>query len=109
MPDEIKPFVFEYEFGDGWIHAILLEKVLEPQKGAKYPACVAGARFCPPEDCGGPGGYENFLEALRDPKHPNHDRMKEWIGGDFDPEPFDVAWTDVRLRCVRREENNFDA
>jgi hypothetical protein len=55
-----------------------------------YPRVIAGKRACPPEDCGGPWGYENLLEALADPKHPDHDDLKEWVGGDFDPEHFEV-------------------
>jgi hypothetical protein len=84
----IKKFIFEYDFGDGWEHVVEFEGTIEPSKGAKYPRCTAGARCCPPEDCGGPPGYEDFLQAIRDPKHPEHESMREWIGGDFDPEKF---------------------
>ena len=77
-PEEIKRFVFEYDFGDGWEHSILLEKILEPQKGVKYPACLAGKHSCPPEDCGGARGYMDFLHAISDLKHPEHERMMEW-------------------------------
>ncbi len=85
----IKKFIFEYDFGDGWEHVVKFEKTVEPEKGVKYPRCIKGARRCPPEDCGGPHGYADFLEAIRDPKHPKHESMREWIGGDFDPEKFD--------------------
>lgn len=86
----IKTFIFEYDFGDGWEHAVVFEKAQEPQKGVKYPRCTAGGRNCPPEDCGGPPGYEDFLRVIGDPKHPEHDDMKKWAGGDFDPEAFDL-------------------
>ena len=46
---------------------------------------------CPPEDCGGIWGYADFVAAMADPKHPEHDHLKEWNGGDFDPEAFDLA------------------
>ena len=85
----IKQFIFEYDFGDGWDHLVKLEEVVDSEKGVKYPRCIKGARNCPPEDCGGPHGYADFLEAIRDPKHPEHESMLEWIGGDFDPEEFD--------------------
>ncbi len=107
-PDEIKRFVFEYDFGDGWEHAVLLEKVLEPQKGVKYPLCLAGERNCPPEDCGGPWGYKNFLEVIRDTKHPEHVEMLEWAGDDFDSEEFDVNITNLSLRHVAWEEKFFE-
>ena len=56
-----------------------------------YLACIGGARACPPEDCGGPHGYEHFLEAIRDPKHEEHEQFLRWVGGSFDPEAFDPA------------------
>ena len=81
---------YTYDFGDDWIHEIKLEKILPREKDIKYPICIAGKRSCPPEDCGGVWGYKNFLEALRDPKHPQHDELLDWVGGEFDPEHFDV-------------------
>ena len=86
----IKRFIFEYDFGDGWEHVVQFEGAVEPEPGAKYPRCVKGARHCPPEDCGGPWGYADFLKAIRDPKHPEHASMREWIGREFDPDEFDL-------------------
>jgi hypothetical protein len=83
--------IYEYDFGDGWEHEILLEKVLEPVSRVKYPRCIGGARACPPEDCGGTGGYIDFLAAISDPEHEEHEEYLEWIGGSFDPEEFDPA------------------
>jgi hypothetical protein len=85
-------FAYKYDFGDCWKHEILVEKT-EPISGEPpRPRCLAGARACPPEDCGGVGGYEAFLQARLDPsKH----RLENW--GDpqwvlaFDPERFDLA------------------
>jgi hypothetical protein len=93
--------VYEYDFGDGWEHTILLEKILQPEPAVRYPCCVAGARACPPEDCGGTGGYENFLAAIRDPKHEEHDEYLEWIGGEFDPEEFDLEDFNAAVRRIR--------
>ena len=90
--------VYEYDFGDSWQHEVKLEKTLEPEPKVKYPRCVEGARACPPEDCGGPWGYAELLEALADPKHPNHKDMKEWIGGKFDPEKFSAAQVNTVMR-----------
>jgi hypothetical protein len=83
-------FIYEYDFGDSWEHVILLEKILPLDKEVAYPICLAGKRACPPEDCGGIWGYYNLLEAIQDPKHPEHDEMLEWVEGNFDPEEFDL-------------------
>ena len=56
----------------------------------RFPICLAGRRACPPEDCGGPWGYENLLAAMRDPSHEDHADVVEWLPGDFDPEEFDT-------------------
>ena len=93
-------FTYEYDFGDSWEHEIVLEKTLEPEPKVKYPRCVEGARACPPEDVGGVSGYADFLEAMADPKHPDHREMKEWIGGKFDPEKFDVKAVNRELRTL---------
>jgi len=91
-------FIYEYDFGDDWLHEILVEKILPPEAGASYPACLAGKRSAPPEDCGGIWGYEEFLGAIGDPKHPEHEEMLEWVGGEFDPEAFDLAAVNRELR-----------
>ncbi len=109
LPVKGQRFVYEYDFGDGWKHSIVLEKLLEPEKDVKYPICLAGARSCPPEDCGGPHGYMNFLEAISDSKHPEHESMVEWSGGDFNPEAFDVNIANYLLKYfVRKTEKSFD-
>lgn len=94
----LKKIDYQYDMGDSWDHTIQIEKVLEPEPGTRYPRCVAGKRACPPEDCGGVWGYADFLEAISDPKHPNHGEMLEWIGGEFDPEKFDIEAVNARLR-----------
>lgn len=104
----IKQFVFEYDFGDGWEHVVEVEKTAGPEKGVKYPRCTAGARACPPEDCGGPYGYENFLEAIRDPKHPEHEEMREWIGRSFDSEVFELEAVSDLADTVEDMEEEWD-
>ncbi|MDP2156142.1 MAG: plasmid pRiA4b ORF-3 family protein [Nitrospirota bacterium] len=79
---------YSYDFGDDWRHAVVLEEILPRQKDIDYPLCVDGARACPPEDCGGSHGYEDFLEIIMDPDHEEHDSMLEWVGGEFHPEHF---------------------
>lgn len=96
----LKKFVYEYDFGDGWEHAITVEKVLAAEAGVAYPRCVGGKRACPPEDCGGPWGYKEFLKTVGDPGHPRHAELSEWIGGEFDPEAFDLAAVNAQLQIV---------
>jgi hypothetical protein len=93
LPKSGKRFRFEYEydFGDGWRHEVLFEGCLRAERGKRYPVCVEGARACPPEDVGGTWGYEEYLEAITDPEHEDHDGLLEWAGGSFDPEAFDPA------------------
>lgn len=94
-------FAYMYDFGDGWEHEIEIEKTMSPAADQKYPVCIAGARACPPEDCGGIGGYEDFLDALRDPRHREHKAMKEWIGGPFDPEEFNIELINQALAGIK--------
>jgi hypothetical protein len=100
-PGEKARLVYEYDFGDGWEHEILVEKVLPREAGVKYPVCLAGKRACPPEDCGGIWGYAEFLKTIADPNDPEHDTMVEWAGGDFDAEEFDLAEVNQRLGSSR--------
>jgi|SRR5208337_1059843 len=91
-------FDYHYDFGDNWHHDLLLEAILMPDPNIQYPVCVAGARNSPPEDCGGPFGYAKFLEAIRDPRHKEHELLLEWIGGHFDSELFDLNRANEALR-----------
>jgi hypothetical protein len=88
---------YRYDFGDGWEHDILVEAIGPPQPDVRYPRCLAGKRACPPEDCGGPWGYANMLQAMADPSHPMHRDVSEWLGGPIDPEAFDPEEVNRRL------------
>ncbi|MEK7384543.1 MAG: plasmid pRiA4b ORF-3 family protein, partial [Elusimicrobiota bacterium] len=101
-PDAGFKFFYEYDMGDSWQHRIAVEAVAPATSGFQGPECLAGAGACPPEDCGGIGGYEDFLAAIRDPKHEQHDEMVEWVGEDFDPEAFDLAQVNKALGRKRR-------
>jgi hypothetical protein len=102
-------FRYVYDPGDSWEHEILVEKILPVEKDVRYPVCLEGERACPVEDCGGAPGYEELLEALGDPSHPEHEDMFEWLPGDFDPEKFDVAAVNkmLRLAVSRSQEPSF--
>jgi hypothetical protein len=90
-------FDYEYDFGDGWEHEVLFEGCLQVEKGTRYPLCLEGARACPPEDVGGIYGYQEYLEALANPKHEEHDSYMEWHGP-FDPEAFDAKAAAKEMR-----------
>jgi hypothetical protein len=94
-------WVYEYDFGDGWRHEVLFEGFPSSDPKAKYPLCVGGNRACPPEDCGGPGGYADYLAALSDPQHERHEELLEWRGP-FDPEAFDAKKATKEMRKSRR-------
>ncbi len=79
---------YEYDFGDGWEHSIILEKILPPDNRIQIPKCIAGNRNCPPEDCGGIWGYSDMLDILKQPEHEEFESYIEWLGGEFDPEYF---------------------
>jgi len=92
---------YEYDFDAGWRHEITVEKSVERDSRVSYPICIAGARACPPEDCGGASGYKELLAALADPLHEEHEHLLTWVGGHFDPEGFDVNRTNVAIRGIR--------
>jgi len=82
---------YEYDFGDGWMHSIRLEKILPIKLNTTYPVCIRGKRSCPPEDCGGIWGYQHLVEVMADKKHKEYRSMKAWLGTDFDPEEIDLG------------------
>lgn len=94
-------FRYTYDFGDGWDHKIVVEKVLPADSSPTVPACTDGRRACPPEDCGGTWGYRELLEILADPSHPEHDERREWLDRPFDPEAFDPSEFEDNLRNGR--------
>jgi len=100
---EIGAFKYIYDFGDHWEHRIKVEKKLLGDLELSHRAlCLAGANAAPPEDVGGAPGYEEFVAAMADPNHPEHQRMCEWYGDSFDPAYFDVielslAYHDLKI------------
>ena len=92
-------FLYTYDFGDDWEHVVAIEKTVPAAEGTTYPRCVAGKRACPPEDCGGVWGYQELLEAIADPGHPQRAERLEWLGEEFDPEDFSVEVADATVRA----------
>jgi len=93
--------LYVYDFGDHWAHEVLVEKIDPGIHEGWLPVCLAGARACPPEDCGGSGGYANLLDALGDVNDTEHDSLLEWIGWPFDPEGFDLNSVNKKLARYR--------
>lgn len=90
-------FVYIYDYGDNWQHKFKVEKIVTLDTPILLAVCIAGANACPPEDVGGVPGYEEFLEALADPDHAEHEMLSKWIGGPFEPTAFDIDQVNQRL------------
>ena len=99
---EGQEFRYEYDFGDGWWHTLTVEKITTEEAGLGHPVCLDGRRSCPPEDIGGPHGYDLFLDVLADPEHEDHDSLATWSGGSFDSEKFDLEEINLKLRTMGR-------
>ncbi len=84
---------WDYDFGDGWEHNIVVEAIEPADPAVSYPRCVAGRRACPPEDCGGPWGYEELVETISDKSHPRHAELTDWLPYGWDPARFDLDET----------------
>ncbi|MDA1299462.1 MAG: plasmid pRiA4b ORF-3 family protein [Proteobacteria bacterium] len=82
---------YEYDFGDGWIHEVTLQGVVLAEKGKRYPICLDGAMACPPEDCGGIGGYYHLIEVFADPDDEEYEELLSWLGRPFDAKAFDSS------------------
>jgi hypothetical protein len=95
-------FRYVYDMGDDWLHEIEVEKVSAGEPGVRYPRCTGGARAGPPEDCGGFPGYHHLSEVLANPKHSEHEEMLDWIGGEWNPEAFDIDGVNARLQPRKR-------
>jgi hypothetical protein len=98
----VQEFVYAYDFGDGWTHSVKVEQILAAKEGLNtWPMCLAGANACPPEDVGGTYGYMEFLQAMQDPMHDQHEAMWRWWGGPFDPNGFDMNAANLAIRKLK--------
>lgn len=98
LKQEKSKILYEYDFGDGWCHDIILEKIIVEEEIGQIPMCIKGKRNCPPEDCGGTWGYQDLLHTISNPKHEDYESMIEWLGGEFDPDYFDMDQTNRQLK-----------
>jgi hypothetical protein len=88
---------YEYDFGDSWLHEIVLEKILPIDQSLIYPICIKGKMNGPVEDCGGVYGYQHLQEVFANPRHKEFKSMAEWLGGIWDFEYFDINEINQRL------------
>ena len=102
LPGRRKKFLYEYDFGDSWEHEVVLEKVLPPAEGVRYPVCLAGERACPPEDCGGTPGYERIVEIMWSPDHAEYRQTVDWLGEVFNSEAFALEKVNLALEFFRK-------
>ncbi len=108
LKEENFKFKYTYDFGDRWMHHILIEKIL-PDDSQKCPFCIGGKRACPPEDCGGVPGYYDLMEIRKNKKHEQYTEMiVDWLGEDYDPEEFDAKEVNVGLGNHRRVLSELD-
>lgn len=102
----IRQFLYTYDMGDNWEHGIAIEAVETGQSGTKYPRYVDGERRAPPEDCGGTPGFEAFLDAIANPKHPEHKDATGWhqdcYGKSFDPDKIDELAAKLRIGDIAK-------
>ncbi len=89
LKKEKDKIIYDYDFGDGWEHDIVLEKIIANGQNKITPTCLTGKNNCPPEDCGGIWGYADMLEILKHPDHAEYKEYTEWLGEEFDPKYFD--------------------
>lgn len=97
----VRAFGYLYDFGDNWRHIVVVEKLLPTDETNTWNQCLGGANACPPEDVGGTGGYEDFVEAILDPAHEEYAAMWRWSGGPYDPTGFDTNAANRELRRLR--------
>jgi hypothetical protein len=100
----IRRFGYWYDFGDSWRHTVVIEKTAPAVDGVFYPRCIGGRRAAAPEDCGGPWALADFIEAMADPKHPEHRELKTWFGGEYDPTAFNADEVSSLLRMIATGE-----
>ncbi len=93
---------YVYDMGGDWRHEIVVEDILPAKRGRPTAECIGGEGCCPPEDIGGVVGYAEFLDAIADPSHEDHEHYLDWIGGDFDPDAFDIEKVNVYLTNLAR-------
>ncbi len=94
-----REFDYVYDFGDNWEHRIVIEKIKQGGTGEKYPGFLGGERRCPPEDCGGPPGYFDFIESIARKQSKKAKQALKWYGGPYDPD--NIEEQQIKIALVR--------
>jgi len=100
--------VYEYDFGDGWMHHLELVEISTHPINEVLPQIIGGENACPPEDCGGTYGYKELKEVLLNPKHPEYKSSKRWVGSTFDPMVCDLKTIQKNLGKLRNLINEYE-
>lgn len=99
ITSEHQKFTYTYDFGDNWGHTLHVEKVMNAVDAPGSPVCLAGERACPPEDCGGTGGYSELIKIKKNKSHPEYkERILGWLGEEHNFEFFDKEKINERLK-----------
>jgi hypothetical protein len=102
ISQKIVKFEYHYDFGDSWYHEVDIENVMESPEQILIPECIDGENQCPPENCGGHMGFEDFLEAMKNKKHKRHVELREWYGGRFDPKKFSINNANKEIKSYQK-------
>ncbi|WP_375431363.1 plasmid pRiA4b ORF-3 family protein [uncultured Friedmanniella sp.] len=100
---------YEYDFGDGWDHVLQVEEVLDDRPATVR--CVGGRMACPPEDCGGIGGYDELAAWVRsgydDAQLPevfgDAAQARDWLPLEWHPDHFAVDEANAALSVALAE------
>ena len=101
---DYKRMKYTYDFGDDWIHDIIIEKTIETDNKLTKPICIKAKMADLPEDCGGPYGYEELLDILSDKNNERYNEMKEWVDGGFTNWYDDREYVDIEEINRRLED-----
>ncbi len=95
-------FLYVYDMDDDWQHEIEALEFFIAEPGSHLPRFLGGQRCTPPEDVGGPPGFEMFLEASGDPSHPEHAGLLDWYGNTFHQKDMDEETIKAVMGCLAK-------
>lgn len=114
-------FLYEYDFGDAWLHEVRIEKRLPLDPKQTYPVCIDGKHAPPLEDCCGAQIYMQMRQELtyrarlggHGREHDfdfndEDDRDAEGVSEDrpVDPDDFSRREVNARLRQYARGDRD---
>ena len=95
---KVQEFLYLYDFGDGWEHHVEVLELLDAPAGSRLPKFIEGEIARPPEDIGGPPGFEHFQAVMADENHPEHDDLLDWHGKPFDPTDIEREIIEIMMK-----------